>query len=86
MTDVIAQRIGRYVLDGSDDDLKRLLRIPTSSPIPIDTSTIGIGEGDREARLAAHRHERVYVDAADGDVYGGKVDHNRAPDDESPPR
>ena len=27
MTDVIAQRIGRYVLDGSDDDLRRLLRM-----------------------------------------------------------
>jgi SAM-dependent methyltransferase len=39
MTDVIAQRISRYVLDGSDDDLKRLLGIsvflaePTRSAI-----------------------------------------------------
>jgi hypothetical protein len=34
MTDVIAQRISRHVLDGGDDDLKRLLRIRQSAVDP----------------------------------------------------
>jgi SAM-dependent methyltransferase len=49
MAETIAERISRYVLDGSDHDLQRLLRISEvlAEPVRAALRKVGVGEGWR---------------------------------------
>ncbi len=49
MAEVVAERVRRYVLDGSDEDLRRLLRISqlTAEAVRAASRRVGVSEGWR---------------------------------------